>query len=252
MRVVTEAELRDQYKQAEFTSYRLPAGTGLTPSAQQFLSERRIKVLNDTPDRPGQKPNAGPEVRGNGEAYSVLETGQKLHEKPEHLTHIHGRTLVAKNHPRIKFRGKLDHLQALLISAIIDVEGCGYRELSKDLGEMLKYCRQIMSAEVTGEPLPALTFRGLSDLEIREHSHYPGRYFDVPHIFIQPEHGRIMAQLNLLRTEVRELELAAIDAFLGQPEDMERRDILQSLNRLSSLTYVFMLQLVAGSYKVGS
>jgi len=49
MRVVTEAELRDQYKQAEFTSYRLPAGTGLTPSAQQFLSERRIKVLTDTP-----------------------------------------------------------------------------------------------------------------------------------------------------------------------------------------------------------
>ena len=258
MKVVTEAELRDQYKQAEFTSYRLPAGTGLTPSAQQFLSERRIKVLTDTPDgtdkpdEPGQGLKTGPAVRDNGAAYSVLETGQKLDEKPEYLTHIHGRTLVSKNHPRIKFRGKLDHLQALLISAIIDIEGFGYRELARDLGETLEYCRQIMSAEVTGAPLAALSFHGLSDSEIREHSHHPGRYYDVPHIFMQPGHGRILAQLNLLRTEVRELELAAMDAFHGQPEEMERPDILQSLNRLSSLTYVFMLQLVSGSYKVGS
>ncbi|PKM81856.1 MAG: hypothetical protein CVU89_07475 [Firmicutes bacterium HGW-Firmicutes-14] len=258
MRVITEAELRDQYKQAEFTSYRLPAGTGLTPSAQQFLSERRIKVLNGATDGLDMEPKTRPDARENGEAYSVLETGQKLDEKPEHLTHIHGRILVAKNHPRIKFRGKLDHLQALLISAIIDIEGFGYRELTRDLGEMLEYCRQIMSAEVTGAPLAPLTFRGLSNLEIREHSHHPRRHYDVSHIFIQPGHGRVMAQLNLLRTETRELELAAMDAFHGQPEGierpegMERPDILQSLNRLSSLVYVFMLQLVSGSYKVGS
>jgi len=57
-----------------------------------------------------------------------------------------------------------------------------------------------------------------------------------------------MAQLNLLRTEVRALELVAMDAFYGQPEGQDRSDIMESLNRLSSLVYVFMLQLASGKY----
>ncbi len=218
MRIITEAELRDQYKKAEFTSYRMPEGTRLTPSAQQFLSERRIKILTDTEG------------------------------KPEHMTHINGKTLVPKNHPRIRFRGKLDYLQAVLIGIIIDVEGHGYRELAGDLGEVLEYFMQIMSAEVKEEPLEPLNFHGLSPTEIREQSHHPHRFFGVSHIFPRPGNGKLMAQLNLLRTEVRALELVAMDAFYGQPEGQDRSDIMESLNRLSSLVYVFMLQLASGKY----
>lgn len=240
MRVITEIELRDQLKQAEFTSFRLPAGTRLTPSAQQFLSERRIPILTDSPGTAAS------------EGYLVLTTGEKVTEKPEHLTHIKGNNLVPKNHPRIKFRGKLDSLEALLIGVIVEAEGQGYRELAKELGELLEYCRQIMSAEVKGEPLTPLSYRGLSPAEIREHSHYPQKFYDVAHILPQPGMGRLMARLNILRTQSRELELAAMDAFCGLPEGEERPDITQSLNRLSSLIYIMMLQLTAGRYKVGS
>jgi ethanolamine utilization cobalamin adenosyltransferase len=60
-----------------------------------------------------------------------------------------------------------------------------------------------------------------------------------------------MAKLNYLRTQVRELELAAMDAFAVTPEQVEREDILQGLNRLSSLIYIMMVQLISGHYRVG-
>jgi len=252
MRVITEAELRDQYKKTEFTSYRIPADTGLTPSAKQFLNDRKINILTGDRDEPEQAAGRHFEDNDSEGGYSVLATGEKLAEKPEHMTHIYGRNLVPKNHPRIKCRGKLDHLQALIINLIIEVESNGYRELAGDLAEMLEYSRQIMGAEVKGEPLASLTFQGLSQAEIREHSHHPRRFYGISHFFPQPQHGRVMAGLNLLRTEARELELAAMDAFYGQPEGQGRADILQSLNRLSSLVYIFMLRLASGRYKVGS
>jgi len=233
MRAITEAELREQYKQAEFTSFQLPAGTGLTPAAKQFLSERRIKVYNGA--REQDKP----------------EQERPEQEKPEHMTHIYGQTLVPKSHPRIRYRGKLDYSEALLISIIIEVEQSGYRELALDLETILEYMRQMMRAEVTGEPLVPLSYRGLSAREIREHSHNPKKYYGVAHIFPQPRHGRVMAELNILRTQCRELELLAMDAF-HLPSDVEKRpDILQSLNRLSSLVYILMLQMASGRYKAG-
>lgn len=251
MRVVTEADLRDLYKQSEFTSFRLPAGTRLTPSAQQFLSDRRIEVLTDSPEKP--EPAKGKQVSGphGGAGYTVLATGEKLAEKPEHMTHIRGKSLVPKNHPRIKFRGKLDSLEALLICAVLEAEGQGYRELAGDLGDLLEYTRRMMSAEVKEEPLAPLNYQGLSPAEIRDHSHHPGKYYGVAHIFPQPAQGRLMAQLNLLRTQCRELELAAMDAFLDQPGGEGRPDIIQSLNRMSSLVYIMMVQVISGRYKLG-
>lgn len=221
MRVITEAELRDQYKQAEFSSFRLPDDTRLTPSAQQFLSERRISII----------------------------TGDS--GKPENMTHLNGKSLVLKSHPRIKFRGKLDSMEALVISTILEVESHGYVELAKDLGDVLDYLRQVMSAEVRERPLEPLTFHSLNSEEIREHSHYPHRHYGISHFLPQPRHGKLMAQLNMLRVQTRELEVAAMDAFCTQTV-MDRPDIIQALNRLSSLFYIMMIQICSGHYKVGS
>lgn len=239
MRIITETELRDEYKQAEFTSYRLPANARFTPSAQQFLSERRIEVLSDT-------------QREIKDGFFVLSTGEKLSEKPEHMTHLYGKALVPKNHPRIRFRGKLDYLEAQLIDVVLTAELLGYHELAKDLSELLEYTMQIMSAEVKKEPLTPLGFHGLSHLEIREHSHYPDKFYGVAHILPQPKFGKLMARLNIIRTQCRELEVAAMDAFQDQSDGEGRPDLLQSLNRLSSLVYIMMVQLASGHYKVGS
>lgn len=239
MRAITEMELREMYKKSEFTSFNLPKGCRLTPAAAQFLSERRIKVAEDSEE---------PSPKTMAQALQPVKTGQT---KPEHMTHIRGSNLVLKNHPRIKFRGKLDTFEALLIKSIIQIEASGYRELGQDLRDILDYVRQILAAEVKEEPLPELDFHGWSLEEIRQRSHYPQKYYSVGHLFPDPEQGAVAAQMNYLRTQVREVELAAIDAFCSSPQEVEREDIIQALNRLSSLLYVLMVQLVSGNYRIG-
>jgi ethanolamine utilization cobalamin adenosyltransferase len=235
------------YKKSEFTSYTLPEGCRLTPAAAQFLSERRIQVAGGP--EPARKTLPG--------AAAAEPVKQEYHpgdfdgKKPEHMTHIRGSNLVLKSHPRIKFRGKIDTFEALLINSIIDVERIWYQELGRDLRDILEYVRQMLRAEVKEEPLPAINFHGWSPEEIRDRSHYPQKYFGVNHLLPNPGQGALTAQINFLRTQVRELELAAIDVFCASPQEVEREDIIQALNRLSSLFYIMMVQLISGHYRIG-
>lgn len=241
MRVITEIELRDEYKKAPFTSFKLPEGCRLTPSAAQFLSERKIEVTTGQQASMNKKPVKEKSTGGNkGNGY----------EKPEYMTHLRGTELISKAHPVIRFRGKLDTFEALLLSAIIEAEGAGYQELARDLQDLLDYSRQMMRAEVKEEPLAQIKFRGWSPQEIRERSHYVKKYYDINHFTPQAGHGRLVVQLNYLRTQARELELTAIDAFYSDAQ-VEREDILQALNRFSSLIYIFMAQLLSGHYRLG-
>jgi ethanolamine utilization cobalamin adenosyltransferase len=256
MRVITEVELREKYKKAPFTSFTLPAGCKFTPAASQFLSERQIEIKEKNDKKPDQNKqnkleNTQDSKKINNKTAEEKKTENKS-EKPEHMTHLRGKTLVSKSHPRIKFRGKLDSFTALLMKTIVDIEKFGYKQLSKDLRDLLDYSMvKMMRADVLDEPLEPLTIRGWSQQEIREISHNPERYLGVKHIFPTPEHGEIITKLNYLRTKSRELEVAAHEAFYEIPGQVEREDILQALNRYSSLIYVMMAGLVSGLYKPG-
>ncbi|NYE58485.1 hypothetical protein [Carboxydothermus ferrireducens] len=254
MRIITEIELRDEFKKRPMEVFEVPENTKLTPAALQFLNERKIKIIWPEEKEKGIANNKIPEKAGDvvsqisKNEYVVLETGEKLDYKPESMTHLRGRYLVPKNHPRIKFRGKLDSFESLLIYVIEEAKNCGYKALVNDLWQLLDYAKKIMKAEVQELPLEELDFNGMTEAEIRARSHNPRKYYHIDHLIPSPGQGRMMALLNLLRTNCRELELAAVDAFLNQNDF--REDILQSLNRMSSLIYVIMLQLAAGYYKV--
>lgn len=245
MRVFTEIELREKYKKCEFTTFHLPQATRLTPAAAQFLSERKIKIIATAEDAPSDAKTQEPPVK---QAQNNQEESTK---KPEHMTHLRGKNLVAKNHPRIKFRGKVDTLEALLISIIVDVEKLGLADLAIDLREFLQYVAEMMRAEVKEETLHPLSIRSWSEKEIRELSHNPQKHFGIKHFMPKPEQGEVIARLNCLRTQCRELEVAALDAFYGSDGKVEREDILQAVNRFSSLVYVMMVGLMSGHYKIG-
>lgn len=180
-----------------------------------------------------------------------MDTSHLSKEKPEHMTHLRGSNLVPKTHPIIAFRGQLDSFEGLVLSGIIDAKNNGFEGLAEDLTELLDYSRSIMRAEVRKEELAPINICGWDAAEIRERSHYPNKFYNVNHFTPQPEHGKIMAMLNLMRAKSRELELAAAHAFYHEDGSTERDDILQAVNRFSSLIYVFMLQLLAGVYKYG-
>ena len=75
-------------------------GDQLTVEARDYLNRERIDI------RPGEQAKIT--------QYRLLGGGVLL-EKPEDMTHLHGDVLVSKTHPRIKFRGAIDSLEAALL-----------------------------------------------------------------------------------------------------------------------------------------
>ena len=100
----------------------------LTPSARQWLSHERVEIIPA-----GTLPKE--------QTYTTL-FGGVLHEKPEHMTHLHGNVLVFKGHPRIVFRGMLDTLEAETLLCQKTAHQEGYAALPAALQQVLDFVRQ--------------------------------------------------------------------------------------------------------------
>ena len=202
--------------------YYLGKGDQLTSTARDFLRRERIEILPGSQARP--------------ERYRLLSGGY-VEEKPEHMTHLNGEVLVPKTHPRIRFRGKMDTLEAELILCQ-RIPGAP----EGALGEILTLARKILRCDVLDEPLIWDTLCGLSEQEQRERSHMPQDYYGQPHFMPQASDGSVIAGLNRARCFAREAELAAVEAFSDREGNLVREDIPKALNRTSSMLYLLMIQ----------
>ncbi len=182
-----------------------------------------------------------------GGKYRVLATGERLAEKPEHLTHlVDDQSLVSKRHPRLVLRGKLDTLQGLLLDAQCAADADGARGLVGELGDALELSRALVGSEVTGKPLSAWSLVGMSPAEIRTSSHRTWELYGVPFMFPSVRQGPVVAKLATARAYARECELAAYSAF---PDDTERADLKLALNRMSSALYLMQCKYVGDRYE---
>ena len=200
----------------------LGKGDQLTSSARDWLNRERIDI------RPGDQ--------AKSERYT-LANGGFVEEKPEHMTHLNGDVLVPKTHPRIRFRGKLDTLEAELILCQLKLP-----DLSSSLGQILALTRQIIRCDVLGEPLKWDRLCGLTEDEQRQRSHFPQNFYGQTHFMPQYTDGETIAMLNRLRCAIRETELVAVTAFRNPEGTVRREDILRSLNRMSSMVYLLMIE----------
>ena len=197
-------------------------GDSLTPGARDWLRRERIEILSAKTAKP--------------ERFRLLSGGY-LEEKPEHMTHLNAEILVPKTHPRIAFRGAVDTLEAELILAQNAVP-----RASAKLEDILALARRILRCDVLGEPLETTTLCGLTESEMRHRSHQPQEFYGIPHFMPSVSDGEAMARLNRARCAAREAELRAAEAFSDQEGNPTRPDILQALNRMSSMLYLLMLE----------
>ena len=187
----------------------------LTPTARDFLRRERIEIL--------------PPEEAKPQVWKLL-SGGFCQDKPETMTHLNGDTLVPKNHPRIRFRGAMDTLEAELLL-------CG-----TETGQVLNLARRLIRCDVLNEPVGDTTLYGLSEAEQRKRSHFPQEYYGIPHFMPDYADGGKLLQLNRARCAARSAELAAVDAFTDPDGIPLRPDILQAMNRISSMLYLLMLQ----------
>ena len=259
LKAITEDFLRLELRNAQPETFYVPEGKILTPAAREYLQQRKIKIAKGEPPDAAAE-SAAPEAPAKAPApaapaavptakYRDHETGAFYMEKPEHMTQLCGNELVAKNHPRILFRGKLDSLQSLVVLAQAMIAGEGSPKLIDDLGSILDNLREMMRCEVLDEPYERQSIIGLTHQELRERSHNPQKFFGIKQMLL-PDYsmGRDYALLNQIRSAIRETEVAAAGAFLAGSK-CTRPDIMEELNRLSSALHIMMCMYLAGMYR---
>jgi len=176
--------------------------------------------------------------------------GEGPDSKPEELTHLYGNRLVEKDNPVIVFRGRLDTLCAMLLEAQVLGGELKNFDFVGDIQEILDFARSLLPAEMGKTTLGEFRLLGLSSKELRERSHHPRRYFGRKHLLMHHSMGPLCVRLNTLRVATRETELAAVAAFRdgANPSVCLRKDIVEALNRLSSLFYIMVYKYLPSGY----
>ncbi len=194
----------------------------LTNEARDWLTSQRIQIL--------------PAEQAKNPVYRLL-CGGEIREKPEHMTHLNGDVLVLKTHPRIRFRGAVDSLESALLCC-----GQKFPHLQKQLGEILALSRRLIRCDVLEEPVGEFTLCGLTQQEQRKRSHLPQDYYGIPHFMPEFTDRESVLELNRVRCMARSAELAAMEAFSDREGNPTRADMIQALNRMSSMLYILMIQ----------
>ena len=270
MEILTDIALRAHWFRSHEKAYHVSKDTMLTPAARDFIREHGItliyedsalegqpevevssvpesvKAVNQLPKKAAESADehykampmaAVPQGADHKPQYVNGETGEVLSVKPENMTHLHGNVLVPKTHPQIAFRGMLDSLEAKIMSLQVVASENGLHRLTDALDEVLAYVRQILSAEVLDKELGEIHLLGLDSAGLRYESHHIKEIYGIPHPMPEYRMGRICIGLNELRTFVRETELAAARAFQSG-DTCTRPDIVEAMNRLSSVIYI--------------
>lgn len=156
-------------------------------------------------------------------------------------TNLNAHETVSKSDPRIELRGRLDELNARII--LLQTHSLN-QHLIEDLEEVRKVIIGLLKCEVKGENFGELVLWGLHEDEIHTRSHNPAKYYGLEHIMPHRDMKKDAAEINFLRTVVREAELSACRAF----GDYDPCRIIHILNRLSSALYILMYKYLPQSY----
>lgn len=166
----------------------------------------------------------------------------EVRRKPDHLTQLSAHYFAPKTHGRIRLRGRVDSLQALALLVASRARAAGDEELVARLSTVAAYCRELMSAEYHERPAAAPVLDGLDEEEIHAATHDPDTRFGLPHLTPGVADPELLHWLNVLRCQVREVEVLALEVL---PGDGWERSVVHGLNRLSSVVYYLELELTA-------
>ena len=142
-----------------------------------------------------------------------------------------------KTTEQLALRGKLDTLNAqiVLMQAL-----SSNKDYISDLEEIRQVVRKLQHCEASGSSFEGdFTLCGITADKLHSLSHNPKDGHIMPHCDMKQE----AASLNLLRTLIRETELASCRAFPG-----DNLRLSHILNRLSSAAYVLTFKYLPENY----
>ncbi len=142
---------------------------------------------------------------------------------------------------RLELRGRLDSLNAQIILFQAYSQN---QEYISDLEDVRKVIRILQRSEAAEKVFDVkLILFGIDEDEIHKRSHNPEKFYGLGHIMPHYEMKKEAAELNFLRTLVRETELCSCKVF-----ENDELKINHVLNRLSSALYILTYKYLPDSY----
>lgn len=250
-KLLTDVELRARWSQERLDEYCVDADVIVTPAAADFIREHGITLCVNEKNHTETMTRTQIPMRDGKPVYQDAQTGRETYCKGEGMTHLRGNLLVPKTHPQIAFRGKLDTMMAMIMHLQIVAQEQGQMGIVSDLNELLEFSHGILAAEVKDEPLKEVKMLGMDSEQIRYNSQQVKKVFGIDHPIPNYKMGKLCVELNRLRTQIRETELAAAQAFYCGGS-YSRPDIIEALNRMSSCVYILMCRKLSGYYDRGN
>lgn len=259
--IVTESALREQLRRPTVGArVVVPSGATMSPAARDFIGQWQLEVVEQDAAPPG-RPDGDRAARDGAAprpgwdrpaAFPVDRTsepvcvtcGSTVADKPDHLTQLNASHFVAKTHPRIRLRSRLDAVNATALLVANRARAAGDAETADLVDSVAAYCRELLGAEYAHREAAPLEIGGLDDAALHEATHRPDKVLGIPHLLPASTDPELLLWLNRLRCEVRDAEIVALEAF-GNPHDPAGHSIVHGLNRLSSAVYYVALRAAA-------
>ncbi|RJG23530.1 cobalamin adenosyltransferase [Paenibacillus thiaminolyticus] len=215
MKFITEMELRNVYRIEPFTSYMVEHGSRLTPEARQFLTDRQITV-----------------------SYSTQEQNQE--QKQEPLPNPE-RQAKKQDWRRGKLRCQMQSVSALFLLT-------GQELLERDvlLAQKVLELSRLFSALQGGTSTADLSFQGCTGITADVLFEDAGDCFEVTEFHIQLEKGRVIALLHRLRSALRELGFAVLEAAEGSPQEKPEEPVIPGINYMINALSSFICRTTGG------
>ena len=252
---VTESELREQVRRpTRGAVVRVSPGARLSPAAADFVADWDLTV-EETPTagQAGRSRGAGGSaprwdvpatfpVNKSGDLPLCTACGSAVEHKGDSQTQLNAVHYASKTHPRIVLRGRIDSLHALVLMTERQARDEGEAETAAALSTLAAYCRELLSAEYNERPAAEAVVDGLDLEQIHRATHDPTGVLGIDPLTIDGSASMLQQMLNILRTQSREVEIVALEAFPSPHHDYGA-SLCHALNRFSSIVYYLQLTL---------
>lgn len=209
LKFITEMELRDLYRAAPFANFVLEPDTKLTPGARQFLTDRRIKLVEAQSQYSDDKSNTnGPNQVQVQESWSTL-----------------------------RLRRRMDCIESLFLLVAAELLHSEEAALAEEVMALGKYFQNVKKAEREQIAPEKIQFWGWAEEE----------HFDITEFHVGLEKGKEIALLNHLRASLREVEPAILEAYWNEEKQVcLRQDLIDTVNLLINILCMIMQKCQGG------
>lgn len=195
MKFITEYDLRARFNEQPFTDYIIEKNTRLTPGARQFLSDRRITLLED-----GAEACEAADSKKDSLAIAKLLSDVEV---------LEAEFLV---------------ITSQIIETDIEIAG----QMSKAGHEF----GRIKTLLTDGAADINISFEGCTGMDKDHFGKDLGNCFDITDFYIQSPNGKIIVQMNALRAKIRAMRLSAAEALSADREEKRQEAVTEAVNQI--------------------